>query len=136
MLKSYLKKIINFLYVVYIDHQTQQMHIGTIEGMFDNLSNSGLRDIIIVGDFNNDMLNPTASTELINLTSSYNFHQLVDEPTHYTENSSSVIDLVLVCKPEKLTLLWRRISFYTKPCSVHLSNCSVFKVSKACWQDL
>ena len=67
MLKSYLKTI-DFLYVVYIDHQTQQMHIET----FDNLSNSVLRGIIIVGDFNNDIPNPTASTKLINLTSSYN----------------------------------------------------------------
>lgn len=39
---------------------------------------------------------------MTNLTSSYNFHQLIDEPTHYTENSSSVIDLVLVSKPENV----------------------------------
>ena len=61
-----------------------------------------LNDIIIVGDFNNDMLNPTALTKLIYLTSSYNFHQLIDEPTHYTENSFSLIDLVLVSKPENV----------------------------------
>ncbi|MCG7878660.1 MAG: reverse transcriptase domain-containing protein [Candidatus Thiodiazotropha endolucinida] len=71
-----------------------------IDDTFDSMSNSGTRDIIIVGDFNNDMLNPLASTKMTNLISSYNFHQLVDEPTHYTENSSSVIDLVLVSKPE------------------------------------
>ena len=39
---------------------------------------------------------------MINLTSSYNFHQLIDEPTHYTENSSSLIELVLVSKLENV----------------------------------
>ena len=87
---------------VYRPSNSANAHWDLIEDMFDNLSNSGLRDIIIVGDFNNDMLNPTASTKLINLTSSYIFHQLIDEPTHYTENSSSLIDLVLVSKPENV----------------------------------
>ena len=71
----------------------------SIEDTFDNLTNSEMRDIITVCDFNNTMLNPTKMTTL---TSSNNFHQLTDEPTHYTENSSSVIDLVLVRKPENI----------------------------------
>ena len=71
-----------------------------IEITFDNLSNSGIGDIVIVGDFNNDMTTPSSSAKIRNLISSYNFSQLIDEPTHYTENSSSIIDLILVSKPE------------------------------------
>ena len=35
-----------------------------------------------------------------NLTNSYNLHQLIDEPTHYTENSSTLLNLAIVNKPE------------------------------------
>lgn len=73
-----------------------------IDDTFDHLSNSGIGDIIIVGDFNSDMKNPNISNKMQNLISSYNLHQLIDEPTHYTENSSSVIDLILVSKPENV----------------------------------
>ena len=37
-----------------------------------------------------------------NLTNSYNLHQLIDEPTHYTENSSSLLDLAIVSTPENV----------------------------------
>ena len=73
-----------------------------IENTFDNLSNSGLEDIVVVGDFNNDMTTQSSSTKIRNLISSYNLSQLMVEPTHYTENTSSIIDLILVSKPENV----------------------------------
>ena len=76
-----------------------------IETTFDNLSNSGLEDIVVVGDFNNDMATHSCSTKIRNLISSYNFSQLIVEPTHYTETSSSIIDLILVSKPENVILV-------------------------------
>ena len=36
------------------------------------------------------------------LCNSYNYHQLIDEPTNYTEHSSTIIDLLLVSKPENV----------------------------------
>ena len=73
-----------------------------IETTFDNLSNSGLEDIVVVGDLNNDMATQSSSTKIRNLISSYNFSQLIVEPTHYTKTSSSIIDLILVSKPENV----------------------------------
>ena len=73
-----------------------------IENTFGNLSNSGIGGIVVVGDFNSDMTIPSSSTKMKNLIYSYNYDQLIDEPTHYTENSSSVIDLILVSKSENV----------------------------------
>ena len=48
------------------------------------------------------MTSPSSSAKIRNLISSYNFSQLIDELTHYTDYSSSIIDLILVSKPENV----------------------------------
>ena len=72
-----------------------------IEQTFDNLCDSHT-DLVILGDFNSDLLKPMHANRIQNLTNSYNLHQLIDEPTHYTENSSSLLDLAIVSKPENV----------------------------------
>lgn len=68
-------------------------YFDLIAESFDRASNTGLNEIIITGDFNFNMLtNVNKFSELIN---QYNFKQTVQEPTHHTENSSSLIDLFL-----------------------------------------
>ena len=73
-----------------------------IEQTFDNLCDSHITDLVILGDFNSDLLKPMHANRIQNLTNSYNLHQLIDEPTHYTENSSSLLDLTIVSKPENV----------------------------------
>ena len=68
------------------------------ESTFDNMSNSSIQDRIIFGDFNCDV-STLRINKIANLASSYNLTQLIDEPTNYTEQSSSTIDLILVNKP-------------------------------------
>ena len=70
-----------------------------IEAMFDNTSNSPVKELIILGDFNCDMIS-SGTNKITYPASSYNLTQIIDEPTHYTEDSSSTIDLVLVNKLE------------------------------------
>ena len=72
-----------------------------IEATFDNMSNSPVKELIILGDFNCDMIS-SGTNKITYLASSYNLTQMIDEPTHYTEHSSSTIDLVLVNKPENV----------------------------------
>ncbi|MEW8543133.1 MAG: reverse transcriptase family protein, partial [Candidatus Thiodiazotropha sp.] len=62
---------------------------------FDRAKNTNFQDIFILGDLNNDMLNATKSRNLQDLITTFNFTQLIAEPTHYTENSSSLIDVIL-----------------------------------------
>ena len=67
-----------------------------IHESFDRAKNTNIQDIFILGDFNNDMLNAAKSRNLQDLIMTFGFSQLIDEPTHYTENSSSLIDIILV----------------------------------------
>ena len=60
---------------------------GTFDKSYDN--------IIVTGDFNMHFLSQ-ASDKIKNLIASYSAHQLIDTLTHFTETSSSLIDLIFV----------------------------------------
>ena len=57
--------------------------------------NTNIVDMFALGDFNCDM-SQNSSNKMTELIQTYDLKQLIQEPTHYTENSSSVIDLILV----------------------------------------
>ena len=73
--------------------------LGYDRGTIDNMSNSTIKELIILGDFNCDM-SSSRTNKITYLSSSYNLTQMIDEPTHYTEHSSCTIDLVN--KPENV----------------------------------
>ena len=55
-----------------------------------------ITDVIITGDLNLNMLNQPTRNKITDICQQYNLNQIISEPTHFTENSSSVIDLILV----------------------------------------
>ena len=61
-------------------------------------------NLIIVGDFNVDLSSNTSTCKhLNNVMHSFSLSQVVTEPTHFiSENTSSLIDLVLMSAPEHL----------------------------------
>lgn len=87
---------------LYRPPNTGQDYWDLIELSFDNLSNSPINDLVILGDFNCDLMKPASANKINNISLSYNLHQLINEATHYTENSSSLIDLIFVSKPENV----------------------------------
>ena len=50
--------------------------------------------LIVTGDFNNNKLDVT-NLKMRSICSQYDLKQLVEDPTHFTEHSSSLIDLIL-----------------------------------------
>ena len=52
-------------------------------------------DIIISGDFNFDMLKGVSKMKISNICQQYDLHQIINEPTQFTENSSSFLDIIL-----------------------------------------
>ena len=62
---------------------------------FDRAINTSIKDIFLLGDLNNDMLNTVRSKQLTDFLVTFNLHQLIVEPTHYTETSSSLIDVII-----------------------------------------
>ena len=62
---------------------------------FDRAFNTNVADILITGDFNYNMLS-NDNNKLKDLMYQYNLKQIITEPTHFTESSSSLIDLFLI----------------------------------------
>ena len=63
----------------------------------DNIS-----DIVITGDFNLDLYKQIPSQKISDIMQQYNLIQLIDEPTHFTEHSNSLIDIFLVTLPDSM----------------------------------
>ena len=55
---------------------------------FENLYNSSINDLVISGGFNGDLMKATFMNKMNGRAIAYNLNQLIDEATHYTENSS------------------------------------------------
>ncbi|XP_053402799.1 uncharacterized protein LOC128558047 [Mercenaria mercenaria] len=66
-----------------------------LEQSIDQAFNQPCDNILVAGDFNINILN-TQTNKISNLISSYQAEQLISSPTHFTENSSSLIDLIFV----------------------------------------
>ena len=64
---------------------------------------TGLSDIIITGDFNYNINNVNSERKVNEICQQYSLYQCIRESTHFTENTSSTIDLVFV--HNKSTLL-------------------------------
>ena len=57
---------------------------------------SNIQNILMTGDFNLDILKDNSNRKIRDLCQQFNFEQLINEPAHFTENSSSLIDLIIV----------------------------------------
>ena len=69
-----------------------------LEQSIDQAFNTNCDNLLVAGDFNVN-IQPSSSNKVSRLISSYNAHQLINSPTHFTERSSSTIDLIFVKHP-------------------------------------
>ena len=56
---------------------------------------TNIQDILIMGDFNLDILKQLPGRKMNNICQYFGLDQLISEYTHFPEISSSVIDLIL-----------------------------------------
>ena len=80
---------------IYRPPNSNAQYFNHINESIDRAYNTNIPDVIILGDFNFNTFhgNNNKMKELIQV---YNMKQLITDPTHFTENSSSLIDLILV----------------------------------------
>ncbi|MEW8545280.1 MAG: reverse transcriptase family protein, partial [Candidatus Thiodiazotropha sp.] len=70
-------------------------YFNLLSESIDRAINTNIVDIIITGDFNYNMLS-NENNKMIDLMNQYSLKLIIKEATHFTENSSSLIDLILV----------------------------------------
>ena len=83
----------------------------SLPAVLDSIANSiGLafdsdaHEINITGDFNLDILKTTTYRKVLDICQHYNLTQLISEPTHFTENSSFIIDLFFRSREDSVLL--------------------------------
>ena len=74
---------------------TDQFYYSTMEDSIHLAVDTGIRNIIVTGDFNYNMLNNETQRKISNICQQFSLTQCITEPTHYTERSASLIDLIL-----------------------------------------
>ena len=81
-------------------------------------------DIVVTGDLNLNVLNPLTSC------TQFSLYQTIDQPTHFTEHSSSLIDILLVSNKEHLILSGVGDPFLNQEIRYHCPIYGIFKFSK------
>ena len=75
---------------------SSMIYLNMIENSISLAVDTGIKDIIITGDFNINLLNNSSARKIDSLCQQFNLSQTIAEPTHYTESSNSLIDLILL----------------------------------------
>ena len=68
--------------------------LSLIEDSIGLAFDTNVNNIFITGDFNLDILKNSSRQKVRDICQHFSVEQLITEPTHYTESSSSIIDLV------------------------------------------
>ncbi len=91
---------------------------------------TGIPNIIITGDFNLNMQSDVSRRKIDNLCQQNGLEQIITEPTHYTETSSTLIDLLLTNKPERVILSGVGDSFLDQHIHYHCPIYGIFDFCK------
>ena len=77
--------------------RTDALHLyfSSIEDSKHLVVDTCINDIIITGDFNYNMLNAHTSNKIKSIFGQFSLTQTINNPTHFTEHSSSLIDIIL-----------------------------------------
>ena len=79
----------------YRPSNSNNAYFKLISESVDRAYNTNISDIIITGDFNYNMLS-SENNKIKELIIQYNLKQIITEPTHFTENPSTLIDLFFI----------------------------------------
>ncbi len=82
-----------FVWCIYRPSDSNNNYWTLLEQSIDQAFSKSCDNILVAGDFNINVQNSVAN-KISRLISSYNSEQLISTPTHFTENSSSLIDLI------------------------------------------
>ena len=66
----------------------------SIEDSIGLAFDTNIQNVLITGDFNLDLLKDTSKRKIADLRQHFNLTQLINDPTNFTETSSSIIDLL------------------------------------------
>lgn len=100
-----------------------------LEYLLDQALNQHVDNILVAGDFNiNVLANP--SNKMTRLIHSLNCEQLINSPTHYTESSNSLLDLMFIKKSHHVLTSFVADPFLSDLVRFHCPIVSVLNFTK------
>ena len=88
--------------VFYRPPSSDGQYFSQIEDSVGLTFDTGIKDIIITGDFNLNSCVSNNAKKIFDLCQQYNLTQLIKDPTHFTGHSSSIIDLIFTSTPDSI----------------------------------
>ncbi|MEW8547607.1 MAG: reverse transcriptase family protein, partial [Candidatus Thiodiazotropha sp.] len=105
-------------------------YFNLISESLDRAFNTNIKDILVLGDFNYNMLN-SSNNKMSDLIQEYSLKQLIEEPTHFTESSESLIDLILARNPSNIITSGVYDTFIDNQIRYHCPIICVLKFTKS-----
>ena len=105
-------------------------YLASIEDSISLAMDTQINNIIVTGDFKFDMLSNHTSRKVSELCEQFSLYQTITEPTHFTENSSSLIEIILTS--DKGNLIYSGVAepFLHQDVRYHCPVHGVFKYTK------
>ena len=97
---------------------SDQLYYNSLEDSIHLAIDTGIDAVITTGDLYFNMSNPQSARKIQSLSEQFSLHQCISESTHFTEHSSSLIDILLLTKPNHLILSGVGDPFYNKMCVI------------------
>ena len=91
---------------------------------------TNIQDILMTGDFNLDMFKQNSSRKVSNICQYFGLENLKSEPTHFTENSSSLVDSFLTSNKNNVLLSGIGEPILGQNIRVHCPIYCVFKFNR------
>ena len=114
----------------YIPPNSDQLYYNSLEDSINLAIDTGIDDIIITGDFNFNTLYPQSARKIQSLSEQFSLCQCISEQTHFTENSSSLIDILLLTKPNHHILCGVGDPFLQQDVHYHCPIYGIFNFAK------
>ena len=104
--------------------------LADIENSIGLAIDTGIQDVVILGDFNLNFLNIQSKSKINNICRQFDLTQLITEPTNFAESSSTIIDLILVSNLGTVELSGVGESFLLQDIRYHCPTYCVLKFKK------
>ena len=90
--------------VYYRPPSSDSTSFTSIEESLHLATDTSINGIIITGDFNFNLLQQQTIRKIDSLCNQFALCQAINQPTHYTEHSSSLLDILLISYKEHIIL--------------------------------
>lgn len=104
--------------------------LSSIEDSISLAFDTNIQNIFITGDFNLDTLKQTTNRKINDICQHFNLEQVINEPTHYTETSASIIDLFFTSQKNLVVLSGVGEPFLEQNIRYHCPIYCVLKLKK------